>query len=615
MKLSLRRWRSTPRRLTAVLAAAALAVACTLVALVGPASAAAGCRVTYTLRTQWNTGFTADISITNLGEPISSWTLTFTWPGNQQIQPPGWNGTFSQSGTNVTGVNAPWNGSIPTNGTVSGIGFNGSYSGSNPSPTQFSVNGTVCTGTTTTTAGTTTTTGATTTTAGTTTTTRATTTTTSGTTTTTGVTTTTAGTTTTTIGGGGTHVDNPFAGAKGYVNPDWSAKAAADGGSAIANVSTFVWLDRIATVTGGSGVTMTLKDHLDTALSQMGSGSTPVVIGIVIYDLPNRDCAALASNGELRISQNGLNLYEHSYIDPIVSTIASNPAYAKLRIVAVIEPDSLPNLVTNLSFADCAEANSSGAYVQGIQYAINHLHQFANVYQYVDIAHYAWLGWDSNFTPAVNLISNVIKGTTAGVNSIDGFISDTANYSPVQEPYMTANQQISGQPVRSAHFYQWNQFIDEQSYDLAMRQAFINAGFPSTIGMLIDTSRNGWGGPNRPTGPSSSTDLDTFVDATRIDRRPHSGGWCNQNGAGLGMRPTTNVPAGFDAYVWVKPPGESDGTSDPTAPRFDAMCDPNAQNRYDNSVKTNALPGAPQAGQWFSAEFHMLLQNAYPPLG
>ena len=34
---------------------------------------------------------------------------------------------------------------------------------------------------------------------------------------------------------GGPHVDNPYAGATGYVNPDWSAKAAAEpGGDAVA---------------------------------------------------------------------------------------------------------------------------------------------------------------------------------------------------------------------------------------------------------------------------------------------------------------------------------------------------------------------------------------------
>jgi cellulose 1,4-beta-cellobiosidase len=213
-----------------------------------------------------------------------------------------------------------------------------------------------------------------------------------------------------------------------------------------------------------------------------------------------------------------------------------------------------------------------------------------------------------------------VRGTNAGLNSIDGFISDTANYSPTTEPFMTANQQVSGQPVRSSTYYSFNQFIDEGSYDTAMRNAFIAAGFPSSIGMLIDTSRNGWGGAARPTAASTSTDLNTFVGASKLDRRPHSGGWCNQNGAGIGARPTASPAPGFDAYVWVKPPGESDGvasnTPDPNDPakKFDAMCDPNAQNRYNTAFPTNALAGAPNAGRWFEAQFEMLVTNAFPAL-
>ena len=76
------------------------------------------------------------------------------------------------------------------------------------------------------------------------------------------------------------------------------------------------------------------------------SGSTPEIFPIVIYDLPDRDCDALASNGELSIANNGLSYYEHSYIDPIAQ-ILTDYEHTNLRVVAVIEPDSLPNLVTN----------------------------------------------------------------------------------------------------------------------------------------------------------------------------------------------------------------------------------------------------------------------------
>lgn len=46
------------------------------------------------------------------------------------------------------------------------------------------------------------------------------------------------------------------------------------------------------------------------------------LLGTVIYDLPNRDCHALASNGEFTIANNGVANYEN-YIDQIVAIIES----------------------------------------------------------------------------------------------------------------------------------------------------------------------------------------------------------------------------------------------------------------------------------------------------
>jgi len=422
-------------------------------------------------------------------------------------------------------------------------------------------------------------------------------------------------------------VDNPYIGATVYRNPDYVARveqaAQEIGGTLgaaaarVAQYPTAIWLDRIAAIEG-SGGNRGLRDHLDLAASQ-ASEDNPVVVQIVIYDLPNRDCAAAASNGELLISQDGERRYREEYIDPIVS-ILRDPAYRNLRIVTFVEPDSLPNLVTNLDTPACAEANSTGAYVEGIQYAVNQLTQQDNVYIYLDIAHSGWLGWDNNFNDAVSLYRRTIQGFDGGLQAIDGFVTNTANYTPLEEPFLTnPNLTVGGQQVRSANFYEWNPMFDELDFALAWRNAFASGG--SHIGMIIDTSRNGWGGPDRPTSVSSSNDLNTYVNQSRIDRRPHRGGWCNQIGAGIGERPTAAPVSGIDAYVWVKPPGESDGVSqdgiiDPDDPnkRFDAMCDPNGQSHYNSAYPTNAMPDAPHAGRWFQAQFEMLVRNAYPAL-
>ena len=373
-------------------------------------------------------------------------------------------------------------------------------------------------------------------------------------------------------------------------------------------------MDRIGAIDPSEG--WGLQDHLDEAIAQGAD-----VFMFVVYDLPNRDCAALASNGELRISENGFQRYQDEYIAPIVN-ILGNPAYSGLRIVAIIEVDSLPNLVTNLDEPDCAEANGAGGYVDGIQHALNQLNTLDNVYPYVDIAHSGWLGWSDNFSQATQLIGNAIKGTNKGVNSIAGFASNSANYTPVQEPFLTnPDLQIGGGPVRSADFYEYNSYLEELSFVQDWRQAMLNQGFPSSIGMLIDTGRNGWGGSNRPSQASSSSDLNTYVNESRIDRREHRGNWCNQPG-GVGFRPQASPHAGVDAYVWIKPQGESDGISDPNfepdpndpAKQHDPMCDPNAQNHDANEYGTGAMDNAPHAGRWFPEAFQVLMQNAYPPL-
>jgi len=74
---------------------------------------------------------------------ITSWTLRWAFPNNQQITGL-WNGSYTQSGRAVIVKNLSYNGSIPTGGSYGGMGFTANYSGTNGVPTSFSVNGVVC---------------------------------------------------------------------------------------------------------------------------------------------------------------------------------------------------------------------------------------------------------------------------------------------------------------------------------------------------------------------------------------------------------------------------------------------------------------------------------------
>jgi cellulose 1,4-beta-cellobiosidase len=412
-------------------------------------------------------------------------------------------------------------------------------------------------------------------------------------------------------------VANPFSGAKAYVNADWAANATASGGSAIANQPTFVWMDRIAAIAGTS-TAKGLKAHLDAAVAQ---GAT--LFEMVTYDLPGRDCAALASNGELGYGD--LGRYKTEFIDPIAA-ILSNSAYANIRIVNVVEIDSLPNLITNVGSrptaagTTCDQALSSNVYRDGVAYALGTLGAIANVYNYVDIGHHGWLGWTDNFQPFATLMGTVVNTSPATPASLFGFASNVANYGAVHEPYFTVSDTVGGTAIRevAGGWIDWNNYVDEQSYVQAYKPV-LESAVGHTLSMIIDTSRNGWGGSARPTAKSTSTDPITYMDASRIDRRIHLGNWCNQSGAGLGERPKASPVTGVDAFVWVKPPGESDGSSTAIAndegKGFDRMCDPTYTGNPRNANHlSGALAGAPVSGHWFDAQFKELLKNAYPAL-
>src|SRR6202522_78377 len=129
-----------PRRrsLKAIVVAAAVAgglLGLSVAAVAPPAAqaAAASCSAAYSVTTDWGSGFTAAITVTDNGtSPITGWTLTYSYAGNQTLTN-GWNGNWTQSGKTVTVTNESYNGSLAAGGTTS-LGANFSYSGTNTAP-------------------------------------------------------------------------------------------------------------------------------------------------------------------------------------------------------------------------------------------------------------------------------------------------------------------------------------------------------------------------------------------------------------------------------------------------------------------------------------------------
>ena len=291
--------------------------------------------------------------------------------------------------------------------------------------------------------------------------------------------------------GSGSVKDNPFAGAVMYVNPDYTKNAKATKGQAagdaalIAKASvlpTGVWIDRIAAINGGAANSgrLSLTGHLDTALKQAAASKQPAVVVLVVYDLPNRDCAAAASNGELKGTA-GLATYQSKYIDAIAAAVTSKPEYKDLRLVMVVEPDSLPNMVTNVGIVPaCDEVKKLDLYKKGVTYALQKLSAIDNAYLYLDMGHSGWLGWPNNMDKIVPYIMDVIKGAKGGdVSVVRGFATDVANVTPLQEPFLKPSD-------ASMPFYESNPIFDEVTFAKTLATRFAAAGLPKA-GFIIDT--------------------------------------------------------------------------------------------------------------------------------
>ena len=104
-----------------------------------------GCTVDYVISPQNSSAFGAAITIKNGSTAVTSWTLTWAFANGQKVSQL-WNGIETQSGANVTVKNESYNGSIAAGGTLTGIGFNGTWNGTtNAVPAAFLLNGTACT--------------------------------------------------------------------------------------------------------------------------------------------------------------------------------------------------------------------------------------------------------------------------------------------------------------------------------------------------------------------------------------------------------------------------------------------------------------------------------------
>ncbi len=133
---------------------------------------------------------------------------------------------------------------------------------------------------------------------------------------------------------------------------------------------------------------------------------------------------------------------------------------------------------------------------------------------------------------------------------------------------------------------------------------------------LVDTSRNGQGPLNVSIYAAAPYNQPSSVISTLS-----GGSWCNPPACGLGTHPMANTGVSLlDAYLWVKTPGQSDGTCDTAggARAWDYTDYTQAGWPTDATGQAVFDPlwglDDPSAGAWFSRQALDLAQRANPAL-
>ncbi|CAI5476034.1 unnamed protein product [Closterium sp. Yama58-4] len=413
---------------------------------------------------------------------------------------------------------------------------------------------------------------------------------------------------------------NPYATVKQYLNPGYktSVKSAmratlpsdAPFFASVADHPTAVWLDRMAALDS-------IQGHLDDAKAQ--AAGKPILVQFVIYDLPGRDCKAWSSNGE--IPKGGLDTHKTKHID--VAVLAFQKKAANVRLSLVIEPDSLPNIATNMGMNRC-DATTDKEYTEGVAYAIAELSQIPDTTLYLDSSFGGWLGWPEGMKRVVAVYKKVLtRARQIRANAkIRGFASNVANYIPLFASGCPALEKcpLAKNPSTGEMCYDWNPCIDENRFTSRMNAYLGALGLPTR--WIVDTSRSG-----------------------RAGIRKRWGSWCNVKGAGIGQRleaNPANAPQGGLGWSHAAPSpfphtfclparwlmlwfgssrlGRAMAIRKYLIPpmrlrtKFLGIFPVDRECNPDDALGLDALPSATRAGQWFQTQFTALVRYANPPM-
>jgi endoglucanase len=352
---------------------------------------------------------------------------------------------------------------------------------------------------------------------------------------------------------------------------------------------------------------------------------------LVTYNLPYRDCVGYSAGGAVDATA------YRAWMDAFASGIGDE------RAIVILEPDSLGIIPYNTTLAGVAEwckptvTDARGQTVPApgattaerydlLAHAIDTLAAKApHAWVYLDGTHSAWL-------PVGEIAFRLVK---AGVQRVQGLALNVSNFQPtaqvvrfgtwVSKCIYYANNSAHGRltvdqysacigPPNPAQPYDEAAWAGtEQWYVDNVDRAANPPAAPSVLArVVVDTSRNA-----RGVLDSNVYAADPYNQPQEVQGKLVAGGWCNPPHAGLGLPPSadTGLPL-VDAFLWIKTPGESDGSCDIAggARAWDySKYNPwaisgDAQNHFD------PLWGMvdPAAGEWFPEQALQLVQNTEP---
>jgi endoglucanase len=357
---------------------------------------------------------------------------------------------------------------------------------------------------------------------------------------------------------------------------------------------------------------------------------------LVAYNLPFRDCAQYSAGGALDSAA-----YQ-AWIDGLASGIGDDKA------VVILEPDGLgiipyyTPLFGGMEWCQPTVAGPDGSPIPApgaspearfaqLQYAAAALRSKApNAKVYLDATHPSWLGVGE----AANRLNRASRDPVTGEQLTHGFFVNVSNFQTTEQAIQfgtwismctafATNPEEGGWRLGNFGWCagQYNpatgftvDYSPEYAATVTAQIQGLMGSAVASLPFVIDTSRNGRGPMD-----ASAYAAAPYNQPASVIGALNAGSWCNPRGAGLGRRPTSTTGVALvDAYLWIKTPGQSDGSCD-IAGGVRAW-DYGAYNPWgvsgDAANHFDPLWGMvdPQAGAWFPQQALELAQRAVPPL-